>query len=875
MTSNANKNITALVTCDQFKALLRENFQGFDELLSFSAVRALDDGENYITTIIRICADMRLKDASEQQVQFILKIPLQLKQNKECEEKEQQGQRESTGVDDYHELFVTEVDMYDNIVPELEELYAKMGILVQFKAKKYKFAHKMSCNYVLMEDLQLRGFETARRREGLDVVHTTAVLAKLAQWHAASAKRIEIKGAYPKEYVESYFSQTHLEFIEKMNAAFNEPFIQCMESYDLMVREKEIILNYMRNMNELYLKFGSVDAQAFNVLNHGDFWINNIMFQHDDDDRAIIKEVLFVDFQLPKYGTFAMDLFCFLMTSPQWFIRLRNFDNFVQYYYLELIKNLKVLQYKKPMPTLKELHTQLEKYGLWAFVCVQRMLAVALLDPQENSNIETFMSNNEEGKAFKKRMFYNPQYVSQVKEILPWLIEKNYLHCLTQIIYERRAKMSAKEEINHKNGTLGSIPSEKTSDATNGDGPTVPDWLKAELFNDFLKENIPEFKEIKNFKIKPAVAPGENYTTLMLQIEIEIYTQSGKQKTLSYMMKLPIDSLKDLMENYDVFGIESTMYCSVVPEMEQMYRDAGVEVKFGARYYDIRPPTEAAIILLEDLRQRGFKNVNRLQGLDMEHTKCMLRKLAQWHAASATRVQFKGPYPKAITIGFFLEEYYESTKQMYENLGKAFMNSARTLQGNEEYIETLEKFNLDQFARLFKASKFDPNEFNVLNHGDCWSNNVMFQYDAFGKIKETYFVDYQLPKYGSPAQDLYYALLSSTSFELKVKQFDYFIKFYHDNLVENLTLLKYPKQIPKLRDLHTLLHKHNIWAYATTSGVMAAVLLDPTDKAKLESMIEESEAGDDFKKQLFAGARFRKHAEVVLPWLHNRGVLEC
>ncbi|CAD6991954.1 unnamed protein product [Ceratitis capitata] len=409
----------------------------------------------------------------------------------------------------------------------------------------------------------------------------------------------------------------------------------------------------------------------------------------------------------------------------------------------------------------------------------------------------------------------------------------------------------------------------------NDNGLTIPEWITAELFVDLLKEKLPEFREIRNFKAKPAVAPGENYATIMLNIEIEISTQSDKEKKLSYMMKIPIDSMRDLMRKFNVFDVESSMYQVVVPEMEQMFRDAGVEVKFGAEYYNINTPSEFGVILLEDLRQYGFKNVDRLEGLDMEHTKCVLRKLAQWHAASATRVQTKGPYCDDLMNGFFTDEHFEMMKQINENLGNMFLSCAKTFEGNGDYIESLEKFNAHYFDKFFRAGKTDPSAFNVLNHGDCWSNNVMFQHDTFGKVKETYFVDYQIPKYGTPAQDLYYALISSTNFDVKLKHFDYFIKFYHDNLVENLTLLKYPLEIPTLKDLHIMLHKHNIWAYSTMTGVMAAVLLDPTDKANLESLIGESEAGNDFKRQLYTNKRYQKHARVILPWLLNRGVLEC
>ncbi|XP_017488158.1 PREDICTED: uncharacterized protein LOC108376451 [Rhagoletis zephyria] len=131
--------------------------------------------------------------------------------------------------------------MYDNIVPELEQMYASVGVSLQFKPNKYRFAHEMSCNYILMEDLQARGFEMAPRREGLDVAHTKTVLDKLAQWHAASVKRIVVKGAYPEGYIKSYFSEQNLPFIVKMNAAFNEPFAQCMDAYDLIPTEKELI----------------------------------------------------------------------------------------------------------------------------------------------------------------------------------------------------------------------------------------------------------------------------------------------------------------------------------------------------------------------------------------------------------------------------------------------------------------------------------------------------------------------------------------------------------------------------------------------------------------------------------------------------------
>lgn len=51
------------------------------------------------------------------------------------------------------------------------------------------------------------------------------------------------------------------------------------------------------------------------------------------------------------------------------------------------------------------------------------------------------------------------------------------------------------------------------------------------------------------------------------------------------------------------------------------------------------------VLILEDLRLKGFKNYNRHLGLDLVHTKAVLQKLAQFHAASAHHFMKEGPYP--------------------------------------------------------------------------------------------------------------------------------------------------------------------------------------------------------------------------------------
>ncbi|XP_067633509.1 uncharacterized protein [Eurosta solidaginis] len=348
----------------------------------------------------------------------------------------------------------------------------------------------------------------------------------------------------------------------------------------------------------------------------------------------------------------------------------------------------------------------------------------------------------------------------------------------------------------------------------------------------------------------------------------------GKTKLISYMMKLPQENehFIDIMRNHNIFDIERTMYYEIVPEFEQLYRQNGAKVNISAKCYNFETPSEFGVILLEDLRPHGYKNANRLEGLDLEHTKAVLERLAQWHAASAVRVETKGLYPEAFQKGVF----NESQREMMENYRKSNMPiflealkefKAKEIVAMENVLETL----TDQ---LIRTSIYDPDDFNVLNHGDCWCNNVLFKYDREGNLEDTLLIDYQMINYGSPAKDLLYFLLSSTSYDVKLKHFDYFIRFYHENLVKNLKLLKYPKKLPTLKEMHIAVLKYSIWGISVCVGIMAVALLEQNNDANIDGFFGNSEAATRFRNSLYGNPRFLKHAKVLISWMYNRGFME-
>ncbi|KAH8390818.1 hypothetical protein KR200_002204, partial [Drosophila serrata] len=403
----------------------------------------------------------------------------------------------------------------------------------------------------------------------------------------------------------------------------------------------------------------------------------------------------------------------------------------------------------------------------------------------------------------------------------------------------------------------------------------IPEWVTAELFEDALKASVEGYTKVRSFKAEIGTAAGENYATIMLRVHIEVELQDGKIKPVSFMVKLPhqLEMYQQMMKHTNIFESESTMYTQVVPEMEALYKEAGLEVRFGANSYNLKN-AQSDYVALEDLSVQGFKNTNRLEGLDQAHTERVLRKLAQWHAATAVRISTKGQYPEILLKGFFKVENKPMMNEMMKGMGQRFFQCCTTYEGHEAYIDKIKALKPVIIDEMFRLGQVDPTEFNVLNHGDCWSNNIMFQYDDLGKIKEVYMVDYQVPKYGSVAQDLLYFLISSTRLEDKLSKFDYYIKFYHDNLVEHLKILKYSKPLPSLKEIHMALYKYGLFGMPIKYLIMAAILVDPTDKASFENFLSDSADGADFQMQMYNNARYRKHIQLILPWLLNRGALD-
>lgn len=150
---------------------------------------------------------------------------------------------------------------------------------------------------------------------------------------------------------------------------------------------------------------------------------------------------------------------------------------------------------------------------------------------------------------------------------------------------------------------------------------------------------------------------------------------------------------------------------------------------------------------------------------------------------------------------------------------KAFGEAVKNYGGCDVYADRIVNWDIEKLVTQW-IDVAEPMKcgFTVLNHGDLWLNNMMFKSDEDGNPLDVSLIDYQTPFWAGPGADLWYFLITSIADDIKVKHFDDFIKFYHDQLVEALTKLNYDQHIPTLVELHDDLH--NKGAFGRLNSLM-------------------------------------------------------
>ncbi|XP_061386102.1 uncharacterized protein LOC133321012 [Musca vetustissima] len=408
---------------------------------------------------------------------------------------------------------------------------------------------------------------------------------------------------------------------------------------------------------------------------------------------------------------------------------------------------------------------------------------------------------------------------------------------------------------------------------------SIPEWINEAYFTPILEKDVENFKETSKFKAVAATAPGENYTSIMVRVVIDVILTDGAAKQVSYILKTVLESgnqSSEFVKSMNLFPKEMKMYSDYLAKFEKLYKEAGVEIQLAPKCLHCEDTPERTVLVMEDLSREKFKNMDRLKGFDSKYSRLVLEKLAELHAASAVCDEVNGPYDEIFHRSFISDANKHIFAAMYPSRTHTWFKAMREW-GLEE-MEKFEEKKLD-FETYYNVNininKVNPDEFNVLNHGDMWVNNIMFSHDdENGDVKKSLLVDFQLCKWGSPTQDLWYFLTTSVQVDIRAQEFDSFIATYHKRLVECLKLLKYSKKIPSLKEMHIMMIKNSYWAQFTAMSVTGNILF-PNDKdANMENMLKMGPEADAFRHKVLTSPVFVNSMLQWFPFIYNKGAFD-
>ncbi|KAG5668114.1 hypothetical protein PVAND_016067 [Polypedilum vanderplanki] len=100
---------------------------------------------------------------------------------------------------------------------------------------------------------------------------------------------------------------------------------------------------------------------SFNVLNHGDFHLKNILYKINDEGE--VEDFIFFDYQVAIYATPAVDLSYALYNFVSDDNRENRYDELLKVYHEQFVEALKKFGYIKAPPTLLDLQVEMMKNG--------------------------------------------------------------------------------------------------------------------------------------------------------------------------------------------------------------------------------------------------------------------------------------------------------------------------------------------------------------------------------------------------------------------------------------------------------------------------------------------------------------------------------
>ena len=268
-------------------------------------------------------------------------------------------------------------------------------------------------------------------------------------------------------------------------------------------------------------------------------------------------------------------------------------------------------------------------------------------------------------------------------------------------------------------------------------GEFIPDFLTASYFESILqKYNRDDTLKVHSVQIGPCGAAGDAFASTMYRVKIHA-TQREAEKTGNFVIKmmptLQLARNKLGKGSFDVHEKEMEIFQNIFPKMRKILKTVSDDKNIFPKA--IAVDRVRGVLMLEDLMDKHFVMADRKIGLDLDHLKLGLQKLAKFHASSMVLLEKSPEKFKGFDIGMLSRNAGAFHDFMRTNLD-ALTDELSTWDGFEKYVPKLNSLKENFFENCFRVFDNEPGQIKVLIHGDLWVNNLMFNYHKNGSLKD-------------------------------------------------------------------------------------------------------------------------------------------
>lgn len=290
---------------------------------------------------------------------------------------------------------------------------------------------------------------------------------------------------------------------------------------------------------------------------------------------------------------------------------------------------------------------------------------------------------------------------------------------------------------------------------------------------------------------------GKNFASGILFVEVVIrWHNHPETDVLSLVAKVPVpgSDLQVIMDSPTAFQKEVFMYEKIWPLYNQIRLECGLSTDdcflpkyFGSRMSLIKSVTfdNDAVILLENLKTRGYFLEDQKTGLDLKHSKLVILTVAKFHALG---IAAKLTKPDQFCLFKKRSRALDISKKRFSTMNTMLLNFIKEDPAACEYYYRCKEVASIDFYKFLGREVERP--YYTIIHNDVWTNNIMFYRNANKDELDIKFLDFQNYLYTSPMLDLLFFIFTSTNVDIFEAEITELMEYYHHCFMSELKRLK-------------------------------------------------------------------------------------